>query len=153
MKSVEGSGEKCRDYAVWCISRLAYGACGVGPPNPNSKGAGHASCLGSVPLESPGVVVQYVKRNRCAMAASMECPQGGRLGRTWESRRKKKTQGSSNGWASESTRKEARTLRRPAGPQRFCTLCNCRMLVEAYRNPAAPRWKAIRSAVRVAVDG
>ena len=36
MKPVERSGLKCRDYAVWCISRLAYGPVAFGISIPSA---------------------------------------------------------------------------------------------------------------------
>jgi hypothetical protein len=116
--------------------------CGVRPPDPGSnvQMPREQACLRSVPLESPG----DRNRNRC----DREGPRGGRLGedRDMEERTEGKADGGKSNAKSSIADSERRVqaLRRPAGPQRFCTQDEYRMLLRPIGGTAGPAVGAVK---------
>lgn len=137
MKSVECRAEKYRNWQI--DIEAVKRACGVGPRNPSSnvQRAGDQAWLGSVPLESPG----YMNRNRFGE----EGPRGGHLGEDMsERRRNKQAKATQRNVCGE--RERANALRRPAGPQRFCTQYRDCMVLRPIGTEVSPRRAGIRCA-------
>jgi len=90
-------------------------ALGLEIPAAKEQMAREQTWLGSVPLELPG----DVNRNRCGE----EGPRGGRLREDMSERSRKKGRQKAMQAQRNVCRRErrAKALRRPAGPQRFCT--------------------------------